>query len=109
MEHSLEETESIGLGGGELCFQLIAHAHKFIDLGDDAVLFGEWWKGNDHVSQLRPGWLRSVNLCFWFFQGPRKEFQGKYRPRSGIESTNSLLKRVTGLGRLRVGDESRSL
>ena len=30
------------------------------------------------------------------------EFQGKYRKRSGIESTNSLLKRVTGLGRLRV-------
>ena len=31
-----------------------------------------------------------------------EEFQGKYRKRSGIESTNSLLKRVTGLGRLRV-------
>jgi Transposase DDE domain len=30
------------------------------------------------------------------------EFQGKYRKRSGIESTNSLLKRVTGLDRLRV-------
>ena len=30
------------------------------------------------------------------------EFQVKYRKRSGIESTNSLLKRVTGLGRLRV-------
>jgi hypothetical protein len=31
-----------------------------------------------------------------------EEFQGKYRKRSGIESTNSLLKRVTGLDRLRV-------
>ena len=31
-----------------------------------------------------------------------EEFQGKYRKRSGIESTNSLVKRVTGLGRLRV-------
>jgi hypothetical protein len=31
-----------------------------------------------------------------------EEFQAKYRKRSGIESTNSLLKRVTGLGRLRV-------
>jgi hypothetical protein len=29
-------------------------------------------------------------------------FQTKYRKRSGIEATNSLLKRVTGLGRLRV-------
>jgi hypothetical protein len=31
-----------------------------------------------------------------------EEFQKKYRKRGGIESTNSLLKRVTGLGRLRV-------
>jgi hypothetical protein len=31
-----------------------------------------------------------------------KEFRDKYRRRSGIEATNSLLKRVTGLGRLRV-------
>lgn len=31
-----------------------------------------------------------------------EEFKTNYRRRSGIESTNSLLKRVTGLGRLRV-------
>jgi hypothetical protein len=31
-----------------------------------------------------------------------EEFKQKYRLRSGIESTNSLLKRVTGLGQLRV-------
>jgi len=30
------------------------------------------------------------------------DFKATYRKRSGIESTNSLLKRVTGLGRLRV-------
>lgn len=30
------------------------------------------------------------------------DFKAKYRKRSGIESTNSLLKRVMGLGRLRV-------
>ena len=29
-------------------------------------------------------------------------FRERYRKRSGIEATNSLLKRVTGLGRLRV-------
>ena len=29
-------------------------------------------------------------------------FRDRYRKRSGIEATNSLLKRVTGLGRLRV-------
>ena len=31
-----------------------------------------------------------------------EEFKSKYRMRSGIESTNRLLKRLTGLGRLRV-------
>ena len=30
------------------------------------------------------------------------EFRDRYRPRSGIEATNSIAKRVTGLGRLRV-------
>jgi Transposase DDE domain len=35
-----------------------------------------------------------------------EEFQEKYRKRSGIESTNSLLKRVTGLGRLGVRGRS---
>ena len=29
-------------------------------------------------------------------------FRERYRKRSGIEATNSILKRVTGLGRLRV-------
>ena len=31
-----------------------------------------------------------------------EEFRKRYRKRSGIEGANSLLKRVTGLGRLRV-------
>lgn len=35
-------------------------------------------------------------------QQETEDFKIKYRQRSGIESTNSLLKRVTGLGRLRV-------
>ena len=26
------------------CFHLVAQRHQFIDLGDDAVLFGEGWK-----------------------------------------------------------------
>ena len=29
---------------GLLLFQLVAQRHQFIDFGDDAVLFGEWWK-----------------------------------------------------------------
>jgi hypothetical protein len=35
-----------------------------------------------------------------------EEFHGKYRKRSGIESTNSLFKRATGLSRLRVRGRS---
>jgi hypothetical protein len=35
-------------------------------------------------------------------QEETEEFREKYRIRSGIEATNSVLKRVTGLGRLRV-------
>ena len=29
--------------------QPVTHRHQFIDLGDDAVLFGEWWNGNNYV------------------------------------------------------------
>ena len=46
--------------------------------------------------------LKQVRLINRRRRERTEEFQGKYRPRSGIESTNSLLKRVTGLGRLRV-------
>jgi len=31
----------ISLGSGQLRFELFAQRHQFIDLGDDAVLFGE--------------------------------------------------------------------
>jgi hypothetical protein len=46
--------------------------------------------------------LKQVRLINRRRRERTEEFQGKYRKRSGIESTNSLLKRVTGLGRLRV-------
>jgi hypothetical protein len=46
--------------------------------------------------------LKQVRLINRRRREHTEEFQGKYRKRSGIESTNSLLKRVTGLGRLRV-------
>jgi hypothetical protein len=39
-------------------------------------------------------------------QQETEAFKAKYRVRSGIESTNSILKRVTGLGRLRVRGKS---
>ena len=46
--------------------------------------------------------LKQVRLVNRRRRERTEEFQGKYRKRSGIESTNSLVKRVTGLGRLRV-------
>ena len=45
--------------------------------------------------------LKQVRLINRRRRERTEEFQAKYRKRSGIESTNSLLKRVTGLGRLR--------
>ena len=49
--------------------------------------------------------LKQVRLINRRRRERTEEFRGKYRKRSGIESTNSLLKRVTGLGRLRVRGE----
>jgi Transposase DDE domain len=46
--------------------------------------------------------LKQVRLINRRRRERTEEFQGKYRKRSGIESTNSLVKRVTGLARLRV-------
>src|SRR5262249_2315519 len=46
--------------------------------------------------------LKQVRLIKRRRRERSEEFREKYRKRSGIESTNSLIKRVTGLGRLRV-------
>ena len=35
----------VGGGGGEARLQPVAQRHQLIDLGDDAVLFGEGWNG----------------------------------------------------------------
>jgi hypothetical protein len=50
--------------------------------------------------------LKQVRLINRRRRERTEEFQEKYRKRSGIESTNSLLKRVTGLARLRVRGKS---
>jgi hypothetical protein len=46
--------------------------------------------------------LKQVRLINRRRRERTEEFREKYRNRSGVESTNSLIKRVTGLGRLRV-------
>ena len=39
-------------GGGELRFQLVHQDHQFVDLGDDAALFGEGWEGKFYLPNL---------------------------------------------------------
>jgi len=40
-QHGFEQAAAVGLGAGEVGFQLVAEGHEFIDFGDDAVLFGK--------------------------------------------------------------------
>src|ERR1017187_5734379 len=48
LEQVFEEAAGLGLGGGESGFQAVAEGHQIIDFGDDAVLLGEWGKGQRH-------------------------------------------------------------
>ena len=41
MEHGFEQAAAVGLGGGELGFELAAQGHQFVYPDDDAVLFGK--------------------------------------------------------------------
>ena len=52
MQHRLQQAGGLDLRGGEARFQLVAQGHQLIDLGDDAVLFGEGRKWNSDVSKL---------------------------------------------------------
>ena len=52
MEDGFEETAAFGLGGGELCFQLVAQHHQLIDFGDDALLFSEGWEGDSQETNV---------------------------------------------------------
>ncbi len=60
MEHGFKEATAFGLGGGELCFQPVAHAHQFINLGDNAVLFCEGRKRNRKLPCVRE---TDIGLC----------------------------------------------
>lgn len=46
MEDGFEEAAALGLGPRELRFELITDRHQFVDLGDDAILLGEWGDRN---------------------------------------------------------------
>ena len=51
MQQSIKQAEAGVVVGGEDHVQPVTERHKLIDLGDDAVLFGEWWEGNWKLSQ----------------------------------------------------------
>src|SRR5262249_53639039 len=45
-EQRFEQAAAGVVGGGEACFEPVAQGHQLMDLGDNAALFGEGWKGN---------------------------------------------------------------
>jgi hypothetical protein len=50
VEDGFEDAAGFGLGGGELGFEPVAEGQQLVDLGEDAVLFGEGWRGMRSVS-----------------------------------------------------------
>ena len=48
-QQRVEQAAAGGGGGGEARLQPVAERHQRIDLGDDAVLFGEGWEGNRNL------------------------------------------------------------
>jgi hypothetical protein len=67
-QEGVEQAAAGGGGGCETRLQSVAERHQRIDLGDDAVLFGEGWKGNricpdrGHI-HARRGAARRARLC----------------------------------------------
>src|ERR1700738_4027180 len=68
----IEQPMADVLTGGEAGLQPVAQRHQFIDLGDDAALFGKGWERNKNLRQdfevdvlLRGCWckLQKVSLC----------------------------------------------
>ena len=46
VEECFEEAGAGGVGGGEGRLQPVAEGHEGVDLGHNAVLFGEGWEGD---------------------------------------------------------------
>ena len=77
LHHRLQQLAVELFAGVELLLQLIAEGHQFVDLGDDAVLFGERLEGDTalpHRNSLAPPqqpcplqvdqpWVASNGLC----------------------------------------------
>ena len=52
LDDGVGEVELGGLGVAEAGLELVAERHQFVDLGDDAVLFSEWWKRDYRLRNL---------------------------------------------------------
>ena len=52
MDKRFEKAAAFGLTGGQLRFETITDGHQFVDFGDDAMLFSEWWQRNRDRSNL---------------------------------------------------------
>ena len=60
MEDGIKQAATYVVGRGETLFQLVAERHQFIDLGDDAKLFGEWRERDEQSPESRK---RNSFLC----------------------------------------------
>ena len=52
MEDGFEETAAFDLDIGQLGLQPVAERHQLFDLGDDAMLFGEGWDGDQRTAHV---------------------------------------------------------
>ena len=53
VEDDFKQAAACVVAGSEALFQPVAERHQFIDLGDDAVLFGEGWESKSQIEQNR--------------------------------------------------------
>ena len=53
IQEGFEQAAACVVAAGKAVFQLVAKRHQFIDLGDNAPLFGERRKGNHELSNIR--------------------------------------------------------
>ena len=66
---------------------------------EEGTRVGPWGRTEPDLTCLSTKQVRLINRRR---REQTREFKEKYRTRSGIEATNSIIKRVTGMDRLRI-------
>jgi len=61
MQHRLQQAAGFGLRRTQAGFQLVAKSHQLIDLGDDALLLGEWGKGKTERGKASASEMLNAN------------------------------------------------